>query len=66
MRRELRCSVSEYDWQTVDDFVKVKRKWKKVSDFVRYAVFTEMARNKPGRHDQVTAHKSAVPVDGDY
>ena len=58
MRRELRCAVDERDFLTVEAYVTAKRKWRKISDFVRYAVFTEMSKNPAGRHDRYSVRSA--------
>ena len=50
--KELRVTVSQEDYQRVADYVSSKRKWRRVGDFLRFAVFTVMERNPTGRHDK--------------
>jgi len=60
MSRKVSFSVSEEEYGDILDYVAAKKRWGRVSHFVRHVVFTEMERNPAGGH---RAKKGAgVPV----
>jgi len=51
MSREVRFTATDEEYAQIEAYVQSKRRWRKVSHFLRYAVFTAMDRNPVGRHD---------------
>lgn len=65
MSREVRFTATDEEYAKIAFYVDQKRKWKRVSDFARYAVFTAMDRSKAGRHDLVDgAYCADTPEQG--
>lgn len=60
MRREIRSIVTEAEYQEVKNYVVFKKRFKKMSHFVRYCVFYVMGQNPIGRHD----NRGGGPTEG--
>ena len=68
MKKEIRFAVTDEEFETVKEYVSKKHRWKKMSDFARYAVFKEMDANKAGSHRSNGARPSPLdsqPNSGD-
>jgi hypothetical protein len=48
--RQVRFGATEEELLEIQEYVGNRHKWKDVSAFLRYAVFTEMRRNASGAH----------------
>jgi len=64
MSREVRFAVSPEDMADIEAYVRSKKKWKRVSDFARYAVFQAMEYSKVGGHHKVRARPLAPSLGG--
>jgi len=51
MSREIRFTATDEEYAEVLAYVTGKRRWRKVSHFLRDACFQAMDRNPVGRHD---------------
>ena len=57
---EIRFTCTPEEREAVDAYVKAKHRWKRTSDFARYAVFYVMAYNKSGSH---TSGRGGAPAE---
>ncbi len=63
--REVRFRATTEEWKSISAYVHSKRKWKRVSDFARYAVFTQMDASKAGSHRKTRGEGLAPQQGGD-
>jgi hypothetical protein len=62
--KEVRFAVTPDEMGEIEAYVRSKKKWKRTSDFARYAVFQTMEYSKAGGHRKVRADPSAPRLGG--
>jgi hypothetical protein len=61
MSKEIRCTVTDEEFDLVEAYIKRKGRWAKMPHFVRWVIFTELERGRPGAHHAVTGGKVGRP-----
>jgi hypothetical protein len=61
MPREIRCTVTDEEYADIVAYVAKKRRWRRVSHFLRDACFRAMAYNPAGRHDRASVRRTPTP-----
>lgn len=64
MSREVRFTVTEDEYATLVEYVAAKRRWRRVSDFLRDACFQTIERY-PARIRPGASGKAGAPIDPD-
>jgi hypothetical protein len=67
MSKEVRFTATDEEYEKITSYVAKKRRWKKVSHFLRDACFQAIDRNPSGRHDNGQSRRGAdrtEPPDG--
>jgi hypothetical protein len=62
--KEVRFTVTPDELAEIEAYVRSKKKWKRNSDFARYAVFQTMEYSKAGSHRKMRADPLAPRLGG--
>lgn len=61
MSKELRCTITDEEYDRVSAHVAAKGRFSNVANYIRFVVFTDLDRGRSGAHHPVTGGKPGRP-----
>jgi hypothetical protein len=61
MSKEIRCTVTDDEYDQIKAFVARKGKFSRLAHYLRFLIFTDLARGRPGAHHPLSGRNVGRP-----